>query len=88
MKLLRYAGPLLALLLTACGSKINQSNFDKIQDGMSETDVKALLGTPSSSDSVGIGGLSGTSDVWQDEHGSISIQFVNGKVKLKSFSKK
>jgi len=88
MKIIRYAGPLLALLLAACGSKINQSNFDKIKDGMSEVDVKAILGSPTSSDSIGIGGLSGTSDVWQDKHGTISIQFVNGKVKLKSFNTK
>ena len=86
MKILRYAGPLLALLLAACGSKISQSNFDKIKDGMSEADVKAILGAPSTSDSIGVAGLSGTSDVWKDKHGTISIQFVNGKVKLKSFN--
>lgn len=88
MRILRYAGPLLALLLVACGSKINQANFDKIKDGMTKAEVTAILGQPTSSDSMGIGGLTGSSSVWKDKHGTISIQFVNGKVQLKSFDKK
>jgi len=35
---------LLALLLTACGSKITNENFVKIKDDMSREQVIALLG--------------------------------------------
>jgi len=43
---------LTALVLAAC-SKVNQENFLKIQDGMSEEEVISLLGRPTESNSKG-----------------------------------
>lgn len=74
------------LLLAAC-SKITQENFGKIQDRMSEQEVVALLGPPTSSSSVQVLGISGTSSTWESGDGKITVRFVNGKMALKSFDK-
>ncbi len=77
----------LALLLAACGSKITEDNFAKIHEGMTRQDVTDLLGKPTRSSSVDILGMSGSSATWTDKDASITIQFVNDKVRLKSFNK-
>ena len=74
------------LLLAAC-SKVTQENFAKIQDGMSEQEVMAILGSPTESSSGSILGISGTSSKWATGDATITIRFVNGKVALRSFDK-
>jgi len=76
----------LLLALSAC-SKVTQENFAKIRDGMSEQEVQALLGSPTESSSVSVLGLSGTSSRWAAKDAVITVQFVNGKVRLKNFEK-
>jgi hypothetical protein len=76
----------LALLIAACGSRITEDNFAKIHEGMTRQEVTDLLGKPSRSSSVDILGVSGSSETWTDKGASITIQFVNDKVRLKSFS--
>lgn len=76
----------LALALAAC-SKVTQENYARIQDGMTEEEVHAILGKPAATSSVTVLGLSGTSSRWQSGDAVISIQFANGKVRLKSFDK-
>jgi len=75
------------LLLAAC-SKVTQENFAKIQDGMSEQEVQALLGKPGESSNITVLGLSGTSSRWVADEGTIAVQFVNGKVRAKSFERR
>ncbi len=78
---------LIALLpLVAC-SKVTQENFSKIQDGMSEQEVRALLGEPTESSSAQALGISGTSSRWVEGETVITVRFVNGKVALKSFNR-
>jgi hypothetical protein len=74
----------LALLLAAC-SKVTQENYARIQDGMSEQEVVALLGPATDSGGVSLLGLSGGSSRWVAKDAVITIQFVNGKVIGKSF---
>lgn len=76
----------LVLTLAAC-SKVTQENYARIQDGMSEQEVHAILGKPVESSSVTILGLSGTSSKWTADGAVITIQFANGKVRLKSFDR-
>ena len=76
-----------AMLLIAGCSKVTQENFAKVQDGMSEQEVTALLGSPTTSSSVQIVGISGTSSRWEGSDAVITVSFVNGKVALKSFAK-
>jgi hypothetical protein len=75
-----------AALLAAC-SKVTQENFLKIQDGMTEEEVIALLGRPTESNSVNILGVSGTASRWVGGDAVITVRFVNGKVALKSYDK-
>lgn len=78
---------LAALLLLAACSKVTQENFAKILDGMSEAEVHALLGKPGESSNITVLGLSGTSSRWVSNDGMIAVQFVNGKVRAKSFER-
>ena len=85
MNLRAYA--LASLLLLAACSKVTQENFAKIQDGMSEPEVHALLGPPTTSSSVEILGISGTHSRWEASDAVISVRFVNAKVATKSYRK-
>jgi hypothetical protein len=76
-----------ALLLLAACSRVSQENFAKIQDGMSEQEVTAILGSPAESSSGSLLGISGTSSKWTGADAVITVQFVNGKVALKTFNK-
>ncbi|TMH54638.1 MAG: outer membrane protein assembly factor BamE [Betaproteobacteria bacterium] len=37
---------ILLLTLAACSSRLNQENFDKVRDGMSQKEVREILGDP------------------------------------------
>lgn len=73
-------------LLVAC-NRLTQENFDKVKNEMTRKEVIAILGEPTSSDSVNVVGFSGTASVWKDRNAEIDIQFLNDKVIAKSFSK-
>lgn len=75
----------LSLLLSAC-SKINQDNFAKIKHGMAFEEVIKFLGEPTSTQTIDISGISGTSAVWKTDKVEIDIQFLNNRVSVKSFS--
>jgi hypothetical protein len=76
----------LSAFLFGCASKINQANYDKIENGMTMEQVEAILGKATEAKTAGIGPLSGTSAAWSSDTVTISIKFVNGKVQLKSFT--
>jgi hypothetical protein len=76
-----------ALCLEACGSRINQADFEKIQTGMTMAQVTAILGEPTESSSVDVAVFSGTVSKWKAGDVTITIQFVNGKVVAKQLSK-
>jgi hypothetical protein len=77
---------LLALLLIACGPQISEENYNKINKDMSYENVVKLLGQPTEYASAGVGNFSGATGTWQHGDMVISIQFINGKVGLKSMS--
>jgi len=74
-------------LVSCSGSPISQENFEKIQTGMSLAQVTAILGEPTESSSVDVAVFSGTVSKWRAGGIIITIQFVNGKVVAKQFSK-
>ncbi len=76
-----------AALLAACGSKISAENFERIQSGMAQKDVIALLGEPTETSNVSIAGLSGGMATWRDGNTVISVQFVNDKVQGKQLNR-
>jgi hypothetical protein len=75
------------LLLAACGSKISAENFERIRNGMTQKEIVSLLGEPTETSAIGIGGLSGGMATWKDGNTVISVQFVNGKVQAKQLSR-
>ena len=81
-------GIVICMSLVSCSSlKISQDNFEKIQTGMSLAQVTAILGEPTESSSVDLAVFSGTVSKWRAGGITITIQFVNGKVVAKQFSK-
>ncbi len=76
-----------ALLLLAACSKVTQENFARVQDGMTEQEVAAILGSPAESSSGSILGISGTSSTWTSSDAVLTVRFVNGKVAMKNFDK-
>jgi hypothetical protein len=78
----------ICISLVSCSSfKISQENFEKIQTGMSLAQVTAILGEPTESNSVDLAVFSGTVSKWKAGGITITIQFVNGKVVAKQFTK-
>ncbi len=79
---------LICLSLGSCaGSKINQENFEKIQTGMTLSQVQDILGEATESSSLDVSVVSGTVSKWKAGDITITIQFVNGKVVAKQFFK-
>ena len=74
---------LLALMLVAC-SKITAENYARVNEGMSEAEVAAILGPPTESSAMSILGITGQSSRWVDRESVITVQFVNGKVRIKN----
>ena len=84
----RWIGILILVIgLSGCGSRISQANYDKVQDNMTEAQVEAVLGKPTETSSNSILGVSTRSSTWKDKNGTISVQFLNGKVKMRNFEK-
>jgi outer membrane protein assembly factor BamE (lipoprotein component of BamABCDE complex) len=58
-----------------------KANFSKVQPGMSESDVDALLGPATSSGGVAEGGaMSMVVKTWEVDGATYTISFMNGKV--------
>jgi hypothetical protein len=76
----------LTLALAAC-TKVTQENYQKVEEGMTEEQVIALLGKPAETNSVSVLGVSGTVSRWVAGDAVITVRFVNGKAGIKSFDK-
>jgi len=76
-----------ALILAACGSKVSTENFERIQNGMAQKEVVAILGEPTETSAITVGGLSGGMATWRDGNTAISVQFLNDKVQAKQLSR-
>jgi predicted small lipoprotein YifL len=92
MKYLLCTAAALSLALTACGGgsplTLTQDNLDKVQKDMSPTDVKAILGEPTSSSSKPIPIVGGTETDYiysNTQNGTeVTIVFKNDKETDKS----
>jgi hypothetical protein len=68
--------------LPGCGSKVTPDNYAKISAGMTEAEVKNILGSPTKSETKDTLLGPGTEDVWKDGDKSITILVIGGKVVL------
>ncbi len=71
-------------LLSACGSKLTPDNYSLVKNGMTEAEVKDLIGKPSGVKSDEMLGLSSTIYTYQKGESEVKIGFINGKVTHKS----
>ena len=78
---------ILLLCLVACGSRLNQENFDKVRDGMSQKEVREILGEPVDASGASFLGLSSGEAVWKDNKTTITVHFMNDKVIGKHMSR-
>jgi outer membrane protein assembly factor BamE (lipoprotein component of BamABCDE complex) len=80
-------GPKFPAIANVAGSKghtISRESIDQIQTGMSESEVKQILGTPSTESSPGNGSVM---MIWYDSHHQcVQVVFDKGKVIQKSYS--
>jgi hypothetical protein len=67
---------IVAFCLSGCGSAVTKENYEKIKDGMSESEVTNILGSPTKSNDL----LGNKISVWEDDKKAIMITFVNNKV--------
>jgi len=77
---------ILLLCLAACGSRLNQENFEKIHEGMSQKEVREILGDPVDASGASFLGLSSGEAVWKDDKTTITVHFLNDKVISKHMS--
>jgi len=69
------------LLLVAACSRLTEDNLQKVHNGMTTDEVKAILGDPTSSDSSSaLGIISGTTYTYHTSTSDVKITFVNDKV--------
>ena len=83
---MKWRALVLALLLAGC-SKVSEENFAKVEEGMTEEQVTAILGKPAEATSRSVLGVSGTTSRWTGNGAEITVRFVNGRVALKSYDK-
>jgi len=77
---------ILLLTLAACSPRLNQENFEKIRDGMSQKEVREILGDPVDASGASFLGLSSGEAVWKDNKTTITVHFLNDKVVGKHMS--
>ncbi len=82
----KILGISLLLMIAAC-SKVDQAHFDQVKKGMTPSEVRAILGEPTETDSVDMGFVSGTRSIWRDGGSVITLTFVQDKVQTRAFDK-
>jgi outer membrane protein assembly factor BamE (lipoprotein component of BamABCDE complex) len=78
---------ILLLALAGCSSRLSQENFDKIHEGMSQKEVREILGEPVNAEGTSVLGISGGESVWRDDKTLITVHFLNDKVVSKRMSR-
>ncbi|MEM9400061.1 MAG: hypothetical protein AAF984_07605 [Verrucomicrobiota bacterium] len=74
----------LCLLAVSCFSKFNADNLSLVSHGMTEAEVKKLIGSPDKINTGSALGFSGTTYRYEKKNGSAEITFINGKVVAKN----
>lgn len=91
MKKLKTILPFVAavVLFVGCGSKVSQSNFDKVKEGMTKSEVVAILGEPKETEVVGhTNNLDIKGSVWESNGYKITAVFASDdKLQSKTITK-
>ena len=79
----------MAGFIAGCGSKVTESNYDKVKEGMTKVEVFAILGQPKETEVVGqTNGTDIKGPVWEDNGYKITAMFSSDdKLQKKTISK-
>lgn len=77
---------LFTVLLAGCGSKLTVDNLNKVENGMTEPQVKGILGSPTHVETGSALGVTATTYHYKSGDKEVTVVFVNGKVMSKSGS--
>jgi SmpA / OmlA family len=66
--------------LFGCGSKLTNENLNKVKNGMTESEVQAILGSPSDVENSEILGLKNVSYKYKSGETRVNINFINNSV--------
>jgi len=85
----RFGALVCCLVLVGCGggNPLTTANYEKVQTGMSQAEVEAVLGKGEETSSTSLGGQSGKSLMWKDKSDpakNVVIMFMNDKVMSKA----
>ncbi len=69
-----------AILLAACVSRLTPENLARVKDGMSEQEVRTILGAPTETKTGSFLGVTGTTLVYSNRAQRVIFVFVNGKL--------
>lgn len=86
MKSYRLLLLLPVLALAACASKLTNDNLNKVHNGMSQAEVKKVLGNPTRVESSETLGIRGTTFYYDAKGASVQIVFLNDSVLVKQGS--
>lgn len=85
MKTLKTLGIAATILMIAACSKVTEDNYRKLESGMTLDQVQSLLGKADVSESTSLAGISTTRAEWHGKDGTISIRFIEEKVRAKNW---
>lgn len=74
----------IALLTVAC-SKATEENYHKLENGMTIAEVQSLIGKADVTESTNMAGISTTRAEWHGKDGTISVRFIEEKVRAKNW---
>ena len=74
-----------AALLAGCG-KLSNENLSRVKTGMSEVEVKSILGKPSRTETGETLGIRGTTYYYESGGAEVKIVFLNDSVMVKEGS--
>jgi len=72
------------VILTACSGRLTDENLHKVKSGMSEAEVRAILGKPTKIETSETLGIRGSSYTYEKGKNKVQITFVNDVVIGKS----
>jgi len=72
------------MLLAACAGKLNNDNLLKVKNGMTEAQVKEILGSPTKIDTGDVLGLHGSTFIYEKGKTTVQVHFINDSVVAKS----
>ncbi len=67
------------VVITGC-SRLTQDNLQKVHNGMTTADVKAVLGEPTDSQTKALLGISTTTFTYHTGTSNVAITFIDDKV--------